>query len=237
MKLFPAIDLYEKKAVRLKKGDYSQMTVYSDDPVEVAVNFEKCGAEYLHAVDLEGAKFGTSPNIGIIEKIVKTTSLKIEVGGGIRNEEIAERYINAGVYRIILGTAAVENPDFLNKMVKKYGSKVAVGVDIKDGFVATHGWLESSGENCFEFCGKLEKMNVSAVIVTDVSKDGLLSGANTELYRKLSGEIGIDIVASGGISTIDNIIELKKTNISGAILGKALYTGDIDLKTALAEVK
>ena len=170
MKLFPAIDLYEKKVVRLKMGDYSQMTVYSDNPVEIAIGFQKCGAEFLHVVDLEGAKFGTTPNIGVIEEIVRSTSLKVEVGGGIRNESTVEKYLDAGVFRVILGTAAVENPDFLKRTVEKYGSQIAVGVDIKDGIVATHGWVKASGTDCFAFCRELEKIGVSTIIVTDISR-------------------------------------------------------------------
>ena len=237
MKLFPAIDLYEKNVVRLKMGDYSQMTVYSDNPVEIALGFQKCGAEFLHVVDLEGAKFGTTPNIDVIKEIVRSTNLKVEVGGGIRNEGTVEKYLDAGVFRVILGTVAVENPDFLKKTVAKYGSQIAVGVDIKDGIVATHGWVKASGTDCFAFCRELEKIGVSTIIVTDISKDGLLGGTNLKLYRDLSGSFSMDIVASGGISSINDIIKLNETDISGAILGKALYTGDIDLKAAISEVK
>lgn len=237
MKLFPAIDLYEKNVVRLKMGDYSQMTVYSDNPVEIALGFQKCGAEFLHVVDLEGAKFGTTPNIDVIKEIVRSTNLKVEVGGGIRNEGTVEKYLDAGVFRVILGTVAVENPDFLKKTIEKYGSQVAVGVDIKDGIVATHGWLKASGTDCFSFCRELEKIGVSTIIVTDISKDGLLGGTNLKLYSDLSGSFSMDIVASGGISSINDIIKLNEADISGAILGKALYTGDIDLKAAISEVK
>lgn len=237
MNLFPAIDLYDKKVVRLKMGDYSQMTVYGDNPAETACMFYKCGARYLHVVDLEGAKYGNTPNIDVIKDIIKCSSMNVEVGGGIRNEETVEKYLDAGVFRVILGTAAVENPQFLKKMIDKYGSEIAVGVDIKDGTVATHGWIKNSDKDCFSFCAELEKMGVSAIIVTDISKDGLLSGTNLNLYRDLSEKFSMDIIASGGVSSLNDVIKLNEVGVSGAILGRALYTGDIDLKAAISEVK
>lgn len=233
MNIFPAIDLRGGKAVRLLKGDYDKMTVYSDSPESVAADFKKAGAKYLHMVDLDGAKSGDTPNYEIIKKIASESGLLVEVGGGIRNEETVKKYIDAGVFRVILGTAAVENPDFAADMAKKYGDKIAVGVDISDGYVAIHGWTEKSGETCFEFCKKLEDMGVKTIICTDISKDGALSGTNLELYRELSEKVNMNIVASGGVTGMDDIRGLCKIGVYGAILGKALYTGNIKLENAL----
>lgn len=233
MYIFPAIDLIEGCAVRLVRGDYAQKTVYSDDPATVAESFAKAGAEYLHLVDLEGAKDGTTPNLETIRKIVARSGLKTEVGGGIRSEETIQKYLDAGVYRVILGTAAITQPDFLEKMVTKYGEKIAVGVDIKDGMVAIKGWTEVSALTCDAFCEKLEKMGVKTVICTDISKDGLLSGTNLELYRHLSETYSMDLVASGGVTSLEDVAALKEMGIYGAILGKALYTGHIDLEKAV----
>ena len=233
MNIFPAIDIIAGKAVRLEKGDYAKMTVYSDSPVEVAKSFEAAGAKYLHVVDLEGAKDGTTPNLDVIVKIISETSLKVEVGGGIRSHEVLDAYINAGVYRVILGTAAVTSPDFLESAVAKYGEKIAVGVDLSEGMVAIKGWREVSTLSCMDFFERLEKLGVKTVICTDISKDGLLGGTNVELYRELSGKFSIDIIASGGVSTLDDIRKLKEMNLYGAILGKAIYAKRIDLSEAL----
>jgi phosphoribosylformimino-5-aminoimidazole carboxamide ribotide isomerase len=233
MKLFPAIDIIEGCAVRLVKGDYAQKTVYSTQPVDVAKAFAKAGAAYLHLVDLEGAKDGSTPNLEVIREIVKESGLLVEVGGGIRSEETIQKYLDAGVFRVILGTAAVQNPTFLKEMVEKYGEKIAVGVDIKDGKVAVKGWTELSEESCFDFCEKLEKMGVKTVICTDISKDGLLAGTNMALYQEMSEKFSVDIVASGGVTTLEDVAQLQKMGLYGAILGKALYTGNIDLKQAV----
>ena len=237
MELFPAIDLIGGCAVRLVKGDYAQKTVYSDDPAEVARSFAAAGAKYLHVVDLEGAKDGGTPNLDTIKNIVKTGNLLVEVGGGIRSEEVIKKYLDAGVFRVILGTAAVQNPAFLEEMVQKYGEKIAVGVDIKDGMVAIKGWTEVSAESCFDFCEKLQKIGVKTIICTDISKDGLLSGTNLELYKELSEKFSVDIVASGGVTTLDDVKKLADMGMYGAILGKALYTGNIDLKAAVELTK
>ena len=237
MELFPAIDLIGGCAVRLVKGDYAQKTVYSDDPAEVARSFAAAGAKYLHVVDLEGAKDGGTPNLDTIKNIVKTGNLLVDVGGGIRSEEVIKKYLDAGVFRVILGTAAVQNPAFLEEMVQKYGEKIAVGVDIKDGMVAIKGWTEVSAESCFDFCEKLQKIGVKTIICTDISKDGLLSGTNLELYKELSEKFSVDIVASGGVTTLDDVKKLADMGMYGAILGKALYTGNIDLKAAVELTK
>ena len=237
MELFPAIDLIGGCAVRLVKGDYAQKTVYSDNPAEVAKSFAEAGAKYLHVVDLEGAKDGGTPNLETIQNIVENGGLLVEVGGGIRSEEVIRKYLDAGVFRVILGTAAVQNPAFLEEMVQKYGEKIAVGVDIKDGMVAIKGWTEVSAESCFDFCEKLQKIGVKTIICTDISKDGLLSGTNLELYKELSEKFSVDIVASGGVSTLDDVKKLADMGMYGAILGKALYTGNIDLKAAVELTK
>ena len=237
MLIFPAIDLYDKKAVRLYKGDYKQMTIYNDNPLAVALDFEAKGAEWVHLVDLEGAKEGTTPNIDVVVAIVKNTSLRCEIGGGIRNMETVERYFSAGVSRVILGTAAVTDEEFLLTAVEKYGEKIAVGVDIKDGMVAIKGWIEKSELEAFEFCKKMQKIGVKTIICTDISKDGAMKGANHALYRELSEKFDMQIVASGGVSSMDDIKKLAVLNIYGAIIGKAYYTGAIDLCEAISASK
>lgn len=237
MKLFPAIDLYDGKAVRLFKGDYEKMTVYSENPIEIARDFEEKGAKYIHLVDLQGAKDGTTPNIEIVKQIANETSLFSEIGGGIRSMDTVKKYIESGVDRVILGTAAVNNPEFLEQAVKTYGDKIAVGVDIKDGFVAIKGWVEKSQYTCFEFCEKMQSLGVKTLICTDISKDGAMQGTNRELYKELSEKFSIDITASGGVSSIDDIKALRKLDLYGAIIGKAYYIGAIDLKYALEAAK
>ncbi len=237
MNIFPAIDLFNGKAVRLLKGDYQKMTVYSENPLEVAKDFENSGAEFLHIVDLEGAKTGDTPNIGTIEKIVKNTSLFTEIGGGIRTLETVEKYVNIGVKRVILGTAAVNDEEFLISAVKKYGEKIAVGIDIKGGFVAIKGWTDLSKFTPFEFCEKMQNIGVKTVICTDVSKDGAMQGTNVDLYKEMSEKFDINIIASGGVSSIDDIKRLKNLEIYGAIIGKAYYTKAISLAEAIEVAK
>ena len=237
MIVFPAIDLYDKKAVRLYKGDYNQMTVYSENPVEVAKGFKAQGAEYIHMVDLEGAKDGTTPNFEVVAAVAKESGLRVEIGGGIRDEETVKKYIDAGVMRVILGTAALNDPEFLEKVCKKYGDKIAVGNDLKDGQVAIKGWLETSDVSGMDFLSKMQDLGVKTVICTDISRDGAMRGTNRELYRELSEKFTMDIVASGGVSTIDDIKALRSMNLYGAIVGKAIYTGDIDLSEAIEVAK
>lgn len=238
MLILPAIDLYEKKAVRLYKGDYEQMTVYSNNPIEIAKKFEQCGAVFIHTVDLEGAKKGcVTENIEIIKQIVNETSLKVEIGGGIRDEKTVKEYLDAGVSRVILGTAAVTDRAFLLSVVEKYGEKIAVGVDIKDGFVAIKGWTEKSALTVDEFFSFLCSIGVKTIICTDISKDGAMQGTNRELYKELSKKYSVDIVASGGVSTIEDIKALREMNLYGAILGKAYYIGAVDLKEAIEVAK
>ena len=233
MIILPAIDLFDQKAVRLFKGDYARMTVYSDNPVEIAEDFKKAGAQFIHLVDLEGAKDGTTPNIDVVERIIKQTGLKAEIGGGIRSKETLEKYLSIGVSRVILGTAAVTDREFLLWAVKKYGDKIAVGADIKDGFVAIKGWLEKSEIKCEEFFADMQSVGVKTIICTDISKDGAMQGTNRELYKELSGKFNIDIVASGGVSSIDDIRALREMNLYGAIVGKAYYIKAIDLGQAI----
>ncbi len=233
MNIFPAIDIIDSKAVRLFKGDYSQKTVYNDSPLSVAKDFETKGASYIHLVDLDGAKSGETPNCGIVESIAKETSLKIEIGGGIRSEEVIKRYLDAGVMRVILGTVAIENPRFTEEMVAKYGEAIAVGIDISNGFVATKGWTNISSVSCDEMFAKMESIGVKTVICTDISKDGAMKGTNLELYRELKSKYSIDIVASGGVSSIQDVKALRGMDMYGAILGKALYEGAIDLREAI----
>lgn len=237
MLIFPAIDLYGGKAVRLFKGDYKQMTVYSDDPLSVARDFEKKGAQWVHLVDLEGAKLGTTPNIGVVESIAKNTSLSCEIGGGIRDMETVEKYFAAGVDRVILGTAAVTDEAFLRAAVAEFGEKIAVGVDIKDGMVAIKGWIEKSELEAFDFCEKMQSIGVKTIISTDISKDGAMKGANHALYRELSERFDMQIVASGGVSSMDDVNKLAALDIYGAIIGKAYYTGAIDLGEAIEASK
>ena len=233
MKIFPAIDLFGGKAVRLFKGDYNQMTVYSNEPLEVAKKFEEAGADHLHLVDLEGAKNGTPGNLETIRKIVENTNLFTEVGGGIRSIETAKAYIDSGVDRIILGTAAVKDEIFLKEALSLFGEKVAVGVDLKDGYVAIKGWTEKSELTADDFMSKMETLGVTTVICTDISRDGAMQGSNNELYKSLSEKYNIQLIASGGVSTIEDIRTLTQMNLYGAIIGKAYYIGAIDLKEAI----
>lgn len=237
MKIFPAIDLYEGKAVRLLKGNYNDLTVYSENPIEIAKDFESQGATELHTVDLEGARDGGTPNIEIIKSFVENTSLNVEVGGGIRSMDTVKAYLDAGVTRVILGTAAVTDEAFLKESVSLYGEKIAVGADIKDGKVAIKGWVEKSEYGTFEFFEKLEKIGVSTVICTDISKDGAMQGTNRELYNELSEKFSVNIIASGGVSSLDDINALSEMNLYGAIIGKAYYTGAVKINEALEVTK
>lgn len=233
MLIYPAIDLYGKKAVRLFKGDYAQMTVYSDDPAAVAVDFRKKGAERIHIVDLEGAKTGETPNFDTVAAIKNASGLFCEIGGGIRSMDVIARYADAGVDRVILGTAAVTDEGFVENAVARYGDMIAVGIDIRDGFVAIKGWTEKSSLDAMEFTGKMQQIGVKTLICTDISRDGAMQGANHALYRELTERFSMDIIASGGVSSIDDVKRLREMNIHGAIIGKAYYTGAIDLCEAV----
>ncbi len=237
MNIFPAIDLINGQVVRLMRGDYDKVTVYGNNPLTVAKDFEACGAEFIHIVDLDAAKDGKVHNFDIIKSICENTSLKVEIGGGVRSEDVIKQYIKAGVFRVILGTIAIKDPEFTKEMIKKYGEKIAIGVDISNGMVAVCGWTEVSSVSCDEIFADLEQAGAKCVICTDISKDGAMKGTNLELYNKLSQKYSIDIVASGGVSSLDDIKKLKAMNVYGAILGKALYTNAVDLKEALEVAK
>ncbi|MBQ7320704.1 MAG: 1-(5-phosphoribosyl)-5-[Clostridia bacterium] len=235
MNIFPAIDLYEGQAVRLYKGDYAQMTVYDQDPLNVARKFEAAGAKYLHMVDLEGARYGTTPNLKTIEKIVQNTNLFVELGGGIRSMETIRAYRTIGVNRVILGTAAVTEKGFVEQAVAEFGDAIAVGADIKDGMVAIKGWTEKSALTCDDFCARMQEIGVKTMIVTDISRDGAMQGTNRALYASLSARYSIHFIASGGVSSMEDIRALRAQKLYGAIIGKAYYTGAIDLAQAIKE--
>lgn len=237
MLIYPAIDIYEGKAVRLYKGDYAQMTVYHTDPVAVAKDFVSKGASCIHMVDLEGAKIGATPNLKTICRVKEQTGLFCQVGGGIRNMETVSRYLDAGLDRVILGTAAVTDPEFARMAADAYGEKIAIGVDIKDGFVAVKGWTEKSSLEAFDFCRQMETAGIKTLICTDISKDGAMQGPNAELYKALREDLGMQIIASGGVSSIADIKSLSALGIHGAIVGKAYYTGAVDLVEAIEVAK
>ncbi len=237
MRIFPAIDLVGGKAVRLYQGDYDRMTVYNDDPCVTAADFEFCGADAVHLVDLEGARDGGTPNLATVRRIVENTKLFTEIGGGVRNMEVVEQYLSIGVGRVILGTAALTDEQFLRKAVDTYGEKIAVGVDLRDGFVAIRGWREQSEMPALRFLRHLEEVGVKTVIVTDISRDGAMRGTNTGLYQMLTEKLSLELVASGGVSTLGEIETLKSLGLSGAIIGKAYYTGAIDLRRAIEVAK
>lgn len=234
MLIFPAIDIYGGQAVRLYQGDYNQMTIYDPEPLHTVEKFEAAGASHLHLVDLEGAKTGQTTNLPTIEKITARTGLFVEVGGGIRSMDTVRRYLDAGVSRVILGTAAVTDPDFTARAVAEYGDKIAVGADLKDGKVAIKGWLETSQDGWQTFFDRMQQLGVKTIICTDISRDGAMEGTNRALYRTLAVRYPMDIIASGGVSSLEDIQALKAAGVAGAIIGKAYYTGAIDLAQAIA---
>ena len=237
MLIFPAIDLFEGKAVRLLKGEYDQMTVYNEDPLAVARDFAACGATCLHLVDLEGAKSGTPPNIDTIRRLAAETDLFTEVGGGIRNMDTVRAYLTAGVDRVILGTAALQDEAFLTEALAEYGDRIAVGVDIRNGKVAIRGWVETSETDAMEFMAKLEQLGVRTVICTDISRDGAMAGTNHDLYAELMNRFHMNVIASGGVSAIEDVRRLAAKNLHGAIIGRAYYTGAISLREAIEVAK
>ena len=234
MYILPAIDLYDGKAVRLLKGDYEKMTVYSEDPLSVARDFQSAGAEYIHMVDLAGARDGDTPNFDIVASVARDTDLKVEIGGGIRSEDTIRRYIDAGVERVILGTAAITDWDFFAAMGNKYPGRIAAGVDVRDGFIAIKGWLQTSAVSCFDFCERLGDTGVDTVICTDISRDGAMGGSNRALYRELTDRFpALRFIASGGVSSLADIAALRDMGLHGAIVGKAYYVGAVDLPKAI----
>ncbi len=233
MILLPAIDLYEGRAVRLYQGDYQQMTVYAERGADMAARFADAGAEWVHMVDLEGAKSGETPNLPAVAEVVKRGDLNVEIGGGIRSDDTVARYLDLGVRRVILGTAALRDRAFLERMVAKFGDAIAVGVDCRNGLVATHGWTETSETTGEEFCAVLDPLGVRTVIVTDISRDGAMRGANRALYENLNARFSMNVIASGGVSSLEDVRALRDAGLYGAILGKAYYTGAVDLREAL----
>ena len=237
MIILPAVDIIDGSVVRLYQGDYGQKKVYDQDPVRVECRFRDCGAKHLHIVDLDGALHGESCNFDVIRSMIEATHLEAEVGGGIRTLETIERYLDAGVERVILGTAAVADPELLASAVRKFGAHIAAGADIREGVIAIRGWRELSAESPVQFCTRMEQAGVKTIICTDVSKDGALSGTNHALYAELKRVCGCDLIASGGITTLEELHQLRAAGLSGAILGKAIYDGRIDLRQAIAEVE
>ena len=237
IKILPAIDLYEGKAVRLAKGDYNQMKVYSDEPWKVAKYFRDEGAEYIHIVDLEGARDGGTPNIDTVKRIADTFGGFSEIGGGVRSTEVIETYLGAGISRVILGTAAAKDPVFLREAITRFGDRVAVGADLKDGEVAVKGWTEGSGITCDEFFCMLDEIGADTVICTDVSKDGMLAGTNLELYRRLTDTYSVKVIASGGVTDENDIMKLCEIGVDGAILGRAVYEGRLKVSDAIRIAK
>lgn len=237
MIILPAIDIIEGKAVRLLRGDYDKKTVYSDDPIKLAIAFHMLGADEIHLVDLEGARDGGTPNFDTVEQIVEATELRAEIGGGIRDEETVKKYLDIGVSRVILGTAAVENRPLLRTLAAKYGDRIAVGIDVRDGFAAIKGWKEITNTRLEDLLLELDQMGVKTVICTDISKGGAMSGTNRELYSSLSGKYRMRLIASGGVSSIEDVAALRDMGLYGAIIGKAIYNGAIDLKEALRAAK
>ena len=233
MILFPAIDLFDGKAVRLYKGDYAQMTVYSERPASVARDFVERGATHIHIVDLAGAKDGTTPNFDAVCAIKAASGAFCEIGGGIRSMEVVRRYLDAGLDRVILGTAAVTDRAFLREAVAEFGEQIAVGVDLKDGFVAVKGWTETTALTADAFCAQLQALGVRTLICTDISRDGAMRGANLALYRALSEKFELNITASGGVSSLEDVLRLREMGLYGAIIGKAYYTGALDLREAI----
>lgn len=233
MIILPAIDLKDGKCVRLEQGLFDKVTVFGDDPVEMAKKWESAGSEYLHLVDLDGAKDGVPKNLEIIKDICKNIDIPIQLGGGIRSKETVKLLLDAGVTRVIVGTMAINDMELLKELVGEFGERIVVSIDAKDGLVAVNGWVNTSEVDSLDLVCELEKIGVKTIVYTDIAKDGMMEGPNFEIYKTLAKATDIDVVASGGVSTIDNVKKLKEMNMYGAIIGRALYTGDIDIKDAL----
>lgn len=235
MRIYPAIDIIDGKCVRLVQGDYSKKTTFSDSPLDVAKKWRSMGGEFIHLVDLDGAKSGDTPNFELVTQIAKALDIPVEIGGGIRNMKTVDKYLQNGVFRVIIGTAAVRNPEFVREAVEKYDDRIVVGIDAKDGMAAISGWEDVSEAPALELAKQMQDYGVKSVIYTDIATDGMLGGPNIEAMREMKNNVDIEIIASGGVSSIDDVRRLKETGVEGAIIGKALYTGDIDLKLAIEE--
>lgn len=237
MILYPAIDIIGGKCVRLQQGSYSDVTVFGDNPVEMALKWENQGARYLHVVDLDGAKSGKSENAPVIREIAGRLKIPVQLGGGIRSLETIEYILSYGVSRVILGTSAVNNPEMLKAALKEYKEKIVIGIDAKDGLVAIHGWEKTSDFSALDFARNVEGLGAKTIIYTDISRDGMLQGPNISAMKAMVQAVGIDVIASGGVSCLADIIALKSTGVEGAIVGKALYTGNVDLREANNAIK
>ncbi len=237
MRIYPAIDIIDGACVRLVQGDYSQKTKFADNPIDVAKKWQSMGGEFIHIVDLDGAKSGTMPNFKLICDIANSVDVPIEVGGGIRNMEAVEKYLENGVARVIIGTSALSDPDFVKTAVQKYGDRIAVGIDAKDGLVAVNGWEEVSRTTAIDLAGQMEKIGVAYIIYTDIATDGMLNGPNLDAMAEMVSAVGVNIIASGGVTSVEDVKELKKVGVEGAIIGKALYTDRIDLREAIDNAK
>ena len=237
MRIYPAIDIKEGQCVRLLQGDFNKETVYSINPLEVASKWERLNAEFIHVVDLDGAKTGASKNLTLIIEMAAMLNTPIQVGGGIRNMEMVDKLISNGIQRVILGTSAVKNPEFLKQAVDNYKEKIVVGIDAKDGKAAVDGWLTTSEFEAVDFAKRIEQLGVKTIIYTDISKDGMLLGPNLDAMTEMASETKMDVICSGGIGCLNDIISLKNTGVSGVIIGKALYTGNVDLQEAIRAAK
>lgn len=233
MIIYPAVDVREGKCVRLTQGEFNKETVYADNPVEMALKWEKAGAQYLHVVDLDGARTGKSQNIAVISEIAGKIGIPVQLGGGIRTIEMIENFLNEGIKRVILGTSAVKDPELVKRAVNTFENNVVIGIDAKDGMVAIEGWEKTSEFKAVDFAKKMEDLGVKTIIYTDISRDGMLTGPNLKAMEEMVKAVGIDIIASGGVGKIEDIKNLKEVGVSGAIVGRALYTGDVDLKQAI----
>lgn len=233
MRIYPAIDIIGGKCVRLVKGDYSRKTTYAENPIDVAKKWESLGCEFIHVVDLDGAKSGDMPNFELISNIASSVSVPIEVGGGIRDMNCIDKYLGAGIERVILGTSALRCPELVNEAVEKYGSRIAVGIDAKDGMVAVSGWEDVSNVSALDFAKQMEQMGVKYIIYTDIATDGMLMGPNISAMKQMIDHVNVDIIASGGVTSLDDVEKLVEIGAHGAIIGKALYTNNIDLKEAI----
>lgn len=233
MIIYPAVDIKDGRCVRLVQGQFNDVTIYSDNPVEMALNFEKMGAQYLHVVDLDGARLGEPRNIAVISEMAVKMGIPLQLGGGIRTIEMIEIILCKGMQRVILGTSAVRDPNLIRKAVGTFGSNLAVAIDARDGMVAIEGWAKTSEFTAIGFAKKMEELGAKTIIYTDISRDGMLSGPNLKAMEEMSKAVNIEVIASGGVRNIEDIKNLRETGMSGVIVGKALYTGDVDLREAI----
>jgi len=233
MIIYPAVDIKDGRCVRLLQGEFYKVTVYSDDPLEMALKWESLGAEYLHVVDLDGARTGEPKNISITSKIAAKLNIPVQLGGGIRSIETIEKVISMGIRRVILGTSAVKNPDLVKQAVENFRENIVIGIDAKDGKVAIDGWEKTSEFTAIDFANKMVELGAKTIIYTDISRDGMLTGPNLDAMREMAQSVDAEIIASGGVSNLKDIKNLKETGVSGVIVGKALYTGNVDLQEAI----